>query len=386
MLFAFTPFIDDYAQNGRSYGLVCLCVALTVLALLRALDAPGRWSRWLGYGGLVTLTGYLHEMTLLLALSFAVTLVIAGTPRLVMARWLATIVIAGALVSPLLLISLRESKAVGYLRPPDWGSVQTLVKVDFGLSGTVAYSLLGCALVAALPLRHTWTGQRAGSVTLAALAIPMLVIPPAVLMVESRVGNPVYDVRYVLYGAMAAAMLAASGLHRIGRGLAAWIRPARWRTAVVAVPAMAACACAVIVQWPIQQYVRTVASRHQDFGGASNYLTHAHTQAGDGVLFMPRSVRSAELGYPAPYQNLDDLALAQTPERAGTFLGVDLSPRAIRIAIERHARIWVVGQYPLRGSAHASPGAARLLRTEYHPTVIGRFTGADVVLYVKGRP
>jgi hypothetical protein len=56
-------------------------------------------------------------------------------------------------------------------------------------------------------------------VTLVMVALPLLLVPAALLLLESVVAHPLYVDRYVLYGEAGAALLAGAGLARAGRWL-----------------------------------------------------------------------------------------------------------------------------------------------------------------------
>lgn len=380
MLLALSPTVDNYAQVGRSYELVALLVALTVLALLRALEEPGRRRRWVVYGALVTLAGYLHEMTLLALAAYAVTLLLAGVPRPVLLRWFVSSAAAAVLVLPLVGVSVGESAALGYLRPPGAREVRTWAIVCFGTPPALAWVLAGLAVVGAVGARRGASGVGIG-----ALCVPLLVVPPALLMAVSHVRAPIYDVRYVLYGTIPVALLAAHGAHRIAARVARASDGAGLRTGIRVAVVAVVCLAAGVLQWPAQRDLRTVASRHQDLAGAAAFLA-AHARPGDGVLFLPRTIRSTELGYPGPFRALTDLAAARSPAASGTLTGVDRPSAQVFRAMDASPRIWVVGEYPLVGGAHGVPGVARRLRVRYTPTLVGRFAGADVTLYVRASP
>ena len=62
--------------------------------------------------------------------------------------------------------------------------------------------------------------------------------------------------------------------------------------------------------------------------------------------------RKARLGYPADYRNVSDFAMAQSPQRPGTFQGRDKPLAVVQPLMLDYQRIWVVGRAP---SAHLRP-------------------------------
>jgi len=113
LIMVLTPSISYYAQTARSYALVFACVLAESLVLLSALQAErasaasGRITRWwLLYGGLVTLSGYLNEMALLVVPAHAITVLLARYGRRTVRRWAITSVVACALAAPLVAVSV----------------------------------------------------------------------------------------------------------------------------------------------------------------------------------------------------------------------------------------------------------------------------------------
>ena len=106
LIMALTPVISFYAQTARSYAMVFACVLGSTLALLHAMEAEagarrGRSRRrWLVYAALITLGGYLNEMSLLVLAAHAVTVLLAryGRPAVGAGRWAAAA--GAALVCP----------------------------------------------------------------------------------------------------------------------------------------------------------------------------------------------------------------------------------------------------------------------------------------------
>src|SRR5262249_14163624 len=153
-------------------------------------------------------------------------------------RWAATAAIAGLLVLPLVVISDREDGAVTWISPPGAHDLLVLFHDYFGATTAAAILVAACAALALLPGR--WglpaaTARPAGAddlaggpgagrtapvasrVTLAAVALPLLLVPATLLLAESVIAHPLYVDRYVLYGEAGAALLAGAGMARAGR-------------------------------------------------------------------------------------------------------------------------------------------------------------------------
>jgi mannosyltransferase len=407
LIVALTPTISYYAQTARSYALVFACVAGSTLALLHALAAEARAreagtreagaaedeagrarpavSRYLVYAVLLIVGGYLNELSLLVVAAHAVTVLLARYGRRVITTWAAVAAISVIVVLPLAALSAREDGAVAWIPQPGLSDLRTLFHDYFGATTAVAMLLLCCAVAAVLPPLHrgrrapgpVWWSQ--GGVSLPSVAAPLLVVPGALLILESLVARPLYVDRYVLYGEAGAALLAGAGALRIGR----WLAGVTDRRMLLWVPGVVVCAAALVLQLAPQQRVRTPQSRLFDFGGPSRYLA-AHARPGDGVLFFSNFYRKARLGYPADYRNVTDFAMAQSPASVGNFQGRDKPVAAVQSLMTGYQRIWVVGRSPLE---HLIAGPVRaedaVLTRNFTLGAERHFKGIVVTLWVR---
>jgi mannosyltransferase len=407
LVMALIPMISFYAQTARSYAMVLACVVAATLVLVRALDAEAagaggrrvtRW--WLGYGALVVVAGYLNEMALLMLAAHAVTVVVARYGVAVVRRWAVTAAVSVALVVPLILVSVREDVAVGWIPRPGLTALRVLFHDYFGSATVLAALLFGCAVIAVLPGGGQAGADSAadadsaagpgaaagpaagawwrGGVSLPSVAAPLLVAPALLLILESLVARPFYVDRYVLYGAAGAVMLAGTGLWRAGRWLAGRVND---RPGLVWIPGLAVCVCALVLQLGPQHRIRTPASRLFDFGGPSAYVG-ANARQGDGVMFFGNLFRKARLGYPQDYTKTTDFGMAKSPEQTGSFRGTDKQFPAVGPLMLDHQRIWVIGHVPSpRLPAGLLRSESALLQQSFRLAAERRFKGIVVTLW-----
>jgi mannosyltransferase len=408
LIMVLTPSISFYAQTARSYAMVFACVLGSTLALIYALETeaaggpgaatghrrPRLGHRWLIYGGLVALGGYLNEMSLLVLAAHAVTVGLARYGRPAVERWAAAAAGGAVLVAPLLLVSIAQHGAIGWIPPPSVTDLRILVQDYFGAETVVTVGVAFCAVVALLPPLSqpgTWrrpgargpAGKRpepawwrSGGVSLPSVAAPLLVVPAAILIVESILLHPLYVDRYVLYGEAGAALLAGAGLHRIGQ----WLSHKTGRPVLVWAPGVIACLCVLVLELAPQHHVRTPGSRAYDYGGPSHYVG-LHARPGDGIIFFGRFYRKARLGYPADFRKTSDFAMAESPARAGNFQGTDKPFSATLPLMLHYRRIWLYGGRPFVRHTGLLEDEAVALRQ--HFTLIARrqFRGILVTLW-----
>jgi mannosyltransferase len=166
---------------------------------------------------------------------------------------------------------------------------------------------------------------------LVALALPWLILPPAILLTASLV-HPVYTFRYIVYCIPAAALLIGAAVAALGR----YAGPA----ALVLI---------LVAGLPAQ-----IAQRYPDGHGinirAADRIVRRHAQPGDALLNIsaqngPRrgsGERLLETAYPYGLARLRDISMGASPERSGTLGGTYAPARLIRQRLATVRRLWVV--------------------------------------------
>jgi mannosyltransferase len=405
MIMALTPAISYYAQTARSYALVVACVVGATLVLVAALRAESSgaatvWRWWAAYALLIALSGYLNEMALLVLAAHAVTVLLARYRPAVLRHWVSSGACGAALVSPLLLISATQHADVSWIPKPSLPSVGVLFHDYFGARYALPAAVVLCVIIAVLPLggqqfrRDESAGATPGTASAAAperpwwrqpglspqsVALPLLVVPAFLLIVESILGKSLFVDRYVLYGEVGAAVLAGAGLYRIGL----WLGSATGRRWLIWIPGVIACVAAVLLQFGTQKYFRTPGSRLFDFTRPAAFIgTHARPH--DGVLFFDTFFRKDRLLYPNEFGNTDDFGQALAPLQSHDFRGTDKPFAAVRPLILQHRRIWVVGMRPSSSLRTALLRQQSQVLTRNFTLVEQRhFRGIDVTLWLR---
>lgn len=334
LAFPVFPAVQQYAQEGRSYGLVCAGVVASGLLLLRALDRPGP-GRWAAYAAVSLLTCWLHEFAVLAVLAQGLTLLLGRPPRRLAAGWAAAF---GALLvglAPLLWLSSGESKQVAWISFPGTGTV-------LFAAGTALVGAL-CALACR---RAPGVSPGPGGVSLPGFALPLLVLPQAALLLVSLV-HPVYLDRYVVFEYAGLALLVGAALARLGRRIG-------WPV-LLAVPA------ALLLLLPTELHLRTPQARPDDLAAAARAAQRLGSPGG-GVLFQPSARRESALVYPSDYAGLWDLALSAPVASSGTLGGVELPPAVITARMDRLTRIVTVRTAGSGGVPEGTRQDAAMLR------------------------
>ncbi|MGW2637200.1 glycosyltransferase family 39 protein [Streptomyces sp. NPDC001348] len=337
LLYAVTPMVGHYAQEGRSYAMVAAGAAGATLLLVRAVPAGGR--SWWAYGTVLGVTCWLHELAVLLLLAHASTLALARVPRPVWRGWgraAASVVLA---LLPMVVVSHAQSAQVAWVREPTADTAWELLRQFVGPTSGVYWT---CLALAALGLTRLVGGR--GELTCAAVALPLVVVPPVVLMLVSLL-TPLYVPRYVLYALAGAPLLVAAGADRAARlpARAGGPRLPRTRLPLGTLTGVLAVALALVHQLPVLRQDRSPAHRPDNLAAISSDAAR-ELRPGDPVLFLPSQARSTALAYPAGFRGTRDVALAAGAPVSGTLYGREVDPVLLRRRLAGLDRVWVIAE------------------------------------------
>lgn len=352
VVFTLLPPVQRYAQEGRSYALVCALVVWASYLLVRALRR--RTVRaWAGYGVVVLAACLLHEFAVLALAAHLVAL-----PRAARRAGLLVALAVCTALAPLVALSTRQSAQVSWIGGVGAGA----------LVGFVGVTVLGVAC-AALLRGSERSRERMG---LTSLALPLLVLPALLLLLISLV-KPLYVDRYVLYGHAGTALLVGGALDRLVR--------AAGRIRAVAVLAAGATVLALL---PITLQLRAPQSRTDDVAAITEAVRKASGDA-DGVVFMPSRRRVWTLPEPGSVDRLRDLALDRGPVASHTLYGTEVPADVIRARMLATARVLAVGD-PAGQPLDRVPQEAvkrRVLATYFVVCRTRHVLGARITVYAR---
>ncbi|MFE4664691.1 glycosyltransferase family 39 protein [Streptomyces sp. NPDC056716] len=359
LTFAVLPQVQRFAQEGRSYAIVCALVIWATYLLVRAVETGAR-RIWAGYAAVLLGACLLHEFAVLALLAHAV-----AVPVVRRRAWLHAALPVCVLLAPLALLSVGQSEQVAWI-----GGIEAVAVAAFvGMSG------MGVACAALLRRRDglriaARDGGRPASGPaprggLPGLALALLIVPPAVLLLVS-LAKPLYSDRYVLYANAGAALLIGAVLARV--------RP---RTLLPA-------GAAVLALVPYSLHLRTPESRLEDVTAIAETVRAAGRDA-DAVVYLPGRRRVWSLADPASVGGLRDLALAGSPAASHTLYGVEADADTIRARMLATPRILAVGDpvgQPLDRTAQEA-AKREVLDTSFEECRVWRFPAARIVLYAR---
>ncbi|NEA25450.1 glycosyltransferase family 39 protein [Actinomadura bangladeshensis] len=333
LAFAASVPVTRFAQEARSYAMVTAVAVLATYLLVRAVAdgerAPWRWLA--GYAPVVIVLGLLNLNAVLLVAAHGVTLLAVRTRRGIRVRWLVSLALAAAPLVPFVLAAQDQKFQVAWLPQPSWSTLWVLAQFMAGGRWAVA-SLLALAAVGVA------AGLRArGTASLAAVALPWFVVPPALMLVMSVVSDPIFMYRYTVFCVPGAALLAGAGLARL----------AALRRRSVGSAALAVAAAALVVPaLPGHVHARRQDSRPDDTRAAAD-IVRAHARPGDAIVYLAGAVRWSASAYPDVFGRLRDIDAREDPVAAANLKGRDLYPRQLRPKLARVRRVWVMNHRAL---------------------------------------
>ncbi|MFJ9346989.1 glycosyltransferase family 39 protein [Streptomyces sp. NPDC101237] len=340
LMFAVTPLVGHYAQEGRSYALVAAGATGATLLFVRAADAEGSAGRraWWWYGVVLAVTCWLHEFAILLLLAHAATLALARSSGRVWRGWGCAAGAVTVALAPMAVVSHAQSAQLAWLWEPDLETAQDLLRDFLGPSDGVYWACLALGLLGLTRL----VGRR-GELTLAAVALPLAVLPPVALMLASQL-TPLYVDRYVLYALAGAPLLVALGADRAA-GLLGRLLPHGAPTAVrspaLTVAGVLAVALAFTHQVPLLRHDRVPGTRPDDLGAVAEAAARV-LRPGDPVLYLPSHARGTELAYPDAFRGTRDVALARPAAPSGTLYGGEVGAGTLRRRLAGADEVWAV--------------------------------------------
>ena len=375
LLFAGWPLVSYYAQEGRSYALVTAAVLVATYCLVRALSG-GRRRWWWAYALSIVAATTLHEFAVLAVLAHGVMVLLVRPAWRVWRWWLTSVLACGVLMAPVAVLSLQQSNQVGHIAPPSWSTLSLLAEKFLGSSAWLAVLVL--ALVVLGTVVEVRRRRHAGG-GLAAVALPLLLVPVVVLLAVSLV-HPLFEVRFVLFCVAGLPLLAARGVEQ----LAAWGARVTSRIAVGWAIAGLLVAGISLAQLPDLRHERTVDARSQDFAAAAA-VVRAQARPGDAVVFLPVSFRLGAMAYPDGYREVEDLALQRSAVRAANLRGTVRKAADVRTAMLARQRIWVVGTKGLRvkDTDQAGTNEMAVLSERFVQERSFGVRGVEVDLYVR---
>lgn len=362
LVFAVLPRVTSIGMEGRSYATTAaIAVWMTILfiSLIRAPSLP----KYIGYAVLGAFAISLNIFLVLLLGAHGVALLIDRRFQLrrIFWSWLAAAVAALVGGLPVLLVAMSQAGQIGPTRLGLLGYARSAVINQWFLGETPTIFVSGGTITGSADAHDLW---KPASVLLAAVCwligayavlrrdragearterpgfrpvlLAWIILPTAALIGYAILGSPIYNPRYLSFGAPAVAALVGIGLVRLRWGWPRWV----------------AAALILVLAVPVYLSQRTpYAKGGADWMQVSQFVDD-HRGPDDAVYFAPRqppvgdviglTSRTAAVLYPAAYAGMVDLTLVSTPAQSGDLLGVSRSLTASVDKLDGVTSVFVV--------------------------------------------
>jgi mannosyltransferase len=371
LAYALLPVPQFYAQEGRSYALVAMMVALSCRLLLRGVVRGGH--QWcIPYTVTVVAAIWLNEMAILVLLAHGCYVVFGRFGRALRRPWLCSIVVVCPAIAPLIIISKGQQESqLAWVQEPGLGTWLTFAGLALFAAATAA--------VVARWNPPTVTGG-------AGFALGVFVLPQAALLGTTLAGEHLYVERYVAYAYLGLALLlgplGSLFLHRVMR------LGAVRRTAAVTCVALVVMAFLI----PTAIKLRSPDSRKDDAIAVQRAMIRLVGRDYMGArVFVPARRREWLTTQPALLCGLSDIALKRDGAAHGTLDGEEYGPRQIaRTMLDNQLdpfqdEMLLIGDPP-NALTHLSAADAmklRVLRQHFRLVRSVEVHGGQVSLYVR---
>jgi mannosyltransferase len=367
LLFAVVPDVSLYGQDARSYAMVTAMATIASYVLVRALGAwhghQRRW--WIIYAISIALLGILNIFGLLLVAAHGATILLrmirpepGQSRRALLLRWLAAVCTGLLVASPLIALGWLQRGQLSWLTAPGYAGLTSVTKLIGPPAMTLAVVGIFVAGIVITAIRAPERRLPAWLATLPGLALPWLVLPPAILLIGSAI-TPVYNFRYILFCVPAAVLLGGAGLAALGR-----------------IGAVAALALVAVLSLNSQVFFRTPGGHGDDIRQADSLIA-ATSKPGDMVLYTNENAEDFGAAYPYGLTKLPNIELAQRPIPSGTLGGTNVSRQVLHSRLAHASRLWIV---EIDASA---PARSLLGGLHYHLLWIWRTSDVWLRLYVR---
>jgi mannosyltransferase len=339
-----------WGQNARGYSLMVALIAGSFLALVLAVQSERPLAAWIAYGVLMVAAVYAGlEAVLVIPAQLAVLIRYRE-------RWrglLVAVAAVGVCCVPLAVLALdRGSGQLFWVPAPSFETAKQVVQslASTGLqpkfytaTGNVLLALTGVVLV--LGVWRIWSLARGSGGWAAAwaplLVLSWLVVPFVLALLESAVGQSIFQARYLLVSLPAVALLLAWTLLDVnGR-----------------VPALLGFAAfGVLIALRATQLVPTYGVSPEDWRAATAHVVTG-AQAGDCIAFYPLDNRQPFQYYlgaaaaRAPRPILPALPLSQARPYVEDY--ATLSPAQLSALRSSCTRVWLLTSH--EGTAGGPP-------------------------------
>jgi mannosyltransferase len=333
------PELTRMAIEGRSYAFgmaAAVWIAWYLVRLVRRRES--RWMPWAIYAAAVGLSIWLFLYLGLMVVVHLALILLERPPRRIVVMWTLSVLVAGPLATPILILSLNQQHQIQFLAYRDYATFNdVLVRQWFGrwYVAVIAWTLIAAGAIVTLVRGRTVPALRRRTL----LVYAWLVLPGTLLLAGNAWLDPMYNMRYLAFCVPAVALAVGVGIDRV----TALVPPHAGRVAGVMLVAVLLLSC-------VPGFIAQRGAYAKDGGSDLREIATAvsdRATPGDAIVFdesvKPRRKPRLALDlYPADFAGLDDIGLS-TPFTVRVGLWDKVTPLdQLRPDLADHPVVWFV--------------------------------------------
>jgi len=346
IVFAILPRVTWSGVEARCYAFTAAAAVWLTVLLVISIRRNRGWL-WLLYALALTVSILLNLYLVLLVPVHAVVAPVLGRRKSVVLWWAITSAVAVGAMTPLMLFAHGQSFQVAWIHPLNWHSVLDVVQHQYFDNSVPFGILVAIIFVAALALRLRGRWESSGDTRrLLIICAAWIVVPTAVSLIYSAIGDPFYYPRYLFFTTPAMAVVLAVCIVAVAR------KP-RWIALVLVVLAAAAFPNYLLSQR--QRY----AKEGWDYSDVADLIS-THAAPGDCLLvdntvgWLPGPIRALLAARPAAFRPLVDVGLGVPAPERGTLWDGHKAVWLVKDRLNKCTTVWTISTHDTTLPNHQS--------------------------------
>jgi mannosyltransferase len=344
VVFAILPRVTWAAAEARSYALTAAAAVWLTVLLVTAVRRHRR-RLWVFYTLALMLAILLNLYLVLLVPIYAAVTPVLRRDKSVLRWWVLTSALAMAASTPLLLLAQGQSFQVAWIYPLNWHNVLDVLLHQY-FDNSVPFAILaGLIFVAALTIRMRGGWHSLGDTRrVLIICAAWMVVPTAISLIYSAIGDPLYYPRYLFFTTPAMAVVLAVCIVGIAR------KPP-WIAAMLIVLAVAAFPNYLLSQR--QRY----AKESWDYSDVADLIS-AQAAPGDCLLvdntvgWLPGPVRAVLAARPDAYRALVDVGRGVPAAKRETLWDGHVAVWLVVGRLYRCTTLWTISTHDTKLPNH----------------------------------
>nr|WP_231964315.1 MULTISPECIES: hypothetical protein [unclassified Mycobacterium] len=336
-VFAILPRTTWAGMEARSYAFAAAAaIWLTVLLVAAVRRSTPRW--WVCYALTLMLSVLLNLNLVLLVPVYAVLVPLLapkGSRRSPVIRWAASTAVAVGAMTPFILFAHGQVFQVNWIYPVSWHYAFDIIQRQY-FDHSVPFAILTGVLVVAAVVARLRGARGPGGDTrsLLIIGVAWIVLPTALVVAYSALGEPIYYPRYLIFTAPAAAVVMAVCIVTIAR------TPWPIAAAVLLFAAAALPNYLFIQRWPY-------AKEGWDYSQVADLIS-SHAAPGDCLMvdntvpWRPGPIRALLATRPAAFKSLIDVERGAYGPKVGWLWDGHVAVWLTTAKINKCTTIWTI--------------------------------------------